>query len=220
VMSWRGVKGGIEAAKMGHDVVMTPTTFAYLDYCQGDPSVDPPIYANLRVSKSYSYEPIPEDVNPKFILGGQGNIWTEQIPTLRYAEYMTYPRGWALSEVFWSQKEKKEWLNFIPRMENQFKRSDIADLNYSRAVYDASVRIFSKAGKLNVELGVEIPELETYYSIDGTMPDHYSPKYKGPFEMPEGPITLRVITYRNDSPIGHLITLRPDEIKKRTVTVQ
>ena len=155
-MSWRGIKGGIEAAKMGHDVVMTPTTFAYLDYCQGDPTVDPPIYANLRVNKCYSYELIPEGVDPKHILGGQGNLWTENIPTLRYAEYMTYPRGWALSEVFWSQKEKKDWKNFVPRLENQFKRSDVADVNYSRSIYDAIVTPSIKGGKMMLELGTEI----------------------------------------------------------------
>ncbi len=72
VMSWRGIKGGIEAAKMGHDVVMSPTTFAYLDYTQGDPTVDPPIYDSLRLRKSYAFEPAPEGVDPKHILGDKG----------------------------------------------------------------------------------------------------------------------------------------------------
>ena len=216
LMSWRGIKGGIEAAKMGHDVVMTPTTFAYLDYCQGDPTVDPPIYANLRVSKCYSYELIPEGVDAKHILGGQGNLWTENIPTLRYAEYMTYPRGWALSEVFWSQKEKKDWKNFVPRLENQFKRSDVADVNYSRAIYDAIVTPYFKGDKMMLELGTEIADLDIYYTFDCTMPDSHSLKYTHPVELPDGPLTLRVITYRNGSPIGHLITLKPEELKKRT----
>ena len=215
VMSWRGIKNGIEAAKMGHDVVMTPTTFAYLDYCQGDPTVDPPIYANLRISKCYNYEPVPEGVDAKYILGGQGNLWTEQIPTLRYAEYMTYPRGWALSEVFWSQRDKKDWTNFLPRLENQFKRWDVADLNYSRAIYDAIVKPYVKNGKIVLDLGVEISELEIFYTIDGTMPDNHSSHFTKAVELPEGPITLRVITYRNGEPIGHLITLKPDDLKKR-----
>jgi len=215
IMSWRGVKNGMDAAKLGHDVVMTPTSFTYLDYCQGDPSIDPPIYANLRISRSYSFEPVPEGVDAGYILGGQGNLWTEGVPTLRYAEYMTYPRGWALAEVFWSPKEKKEWTNFVPRMENQFKRSDMADLNYSKAVYDAIVRIGLRNGKMVVEMGAEIPDLDIYYSWNDTMPDSHSLKFTKPFELPEGPVTLRVITYRNGSPIGHLITLRPDDLKKR-----
>lgn len=216
IMSWRGMKYGIEAAKLGHDVVMTPTTYSYLDYCQGDPTVDPPIYDRLRVSKSYSFEPEPEGVNSKYILGGQGNLWTEGIPTLRYAEYMTYPRGWALSEVFWSPKSKKDWTGFIPRLENQFKRSDVADQNYSKAVYDAIVKISMRNGKMVMDLGAEIPDLEIFYSFDDTMPDSHSYKYIQPVELPDGPITLRVITYRNGTPIGHLITLRPDDLKKRS----
>jgi hexosaminidase len=217
IMSWRGVKNGMDAANLGHDVVMTPTSFTYLDYCQGDPTVDPPIYANLRVSKCYSFEPVPEGVDARFILGGQGNLWTEGVPTLRYAEYMTYPRGWALAEVFWSSKEKKDWTDFVPRLENQFKRYDVADLNYSKAVYDAIIRVGMRNGKMVVEMGTEIPDLDIYYSWNDTMPDSHSLKYTKPFELPEGPVTLRVITYRNGLPIGHLITLRPDDLKKRSL---
>ncbi|GAB4498535.1 MAG: hypothetical protein OHK0019_34040 [Saprospiraceae bacterium] len=215
VMSWRGVKGGIEAAQMGHDVVMTPTTFAYLDYTQGDPTVDPPIYAHLRCKKSYSFEPVPEGVDPKYILGGQGNLWTEQVPTLRYAEYMTWPRGWALAEVYWSPKEKKNWENFASRMEAHFERADIADINYSRAVYDAIVKTRLKDGKLWLEMEGEMPGLDIFYTIDDTMPDDHSSKYSGPVELPEGPITLRVQTYRGGKPIGHLITLSRKQLEQR-----
>src|SRR5213079_801114 len=71
VMSWRGIKGGIEAAKQGHEVVMSPTTFVYLDYMQGDEIIEPPVYATLRLKTSYSFEPVPDGVDPKFIKGGQ-----------------------------------------------------------------------------------------------------------------------------------------------------
>jgi hexosaminidase len=216
VMSWRGIQGGIKAAKMGHDVVMTPTTFAYLDYTQGDPTVDPPIYANLRTRKSYSYEPVPEGVDPKYILGGQGNLWTEQVVTLRYAMYMTYPRAWALAEDFWSQKEVKNWENFSVRMENQFKRNDLKEINYSRAVYDAIVETaVSKSGKITVTMESELPGLDIFYSVDGSMPDSFSLRYSKPFDLPDGPVTLRVVSYRNGKPIGHLITLNPDQLKRR-----
>lgn len=215
VMSWRGIKGGIEAAKEGHNVVMTPTTFAYLDYNQGEVTIDPPIYATLRTSKSYSYEPVPEGVDAKYILGGQGNLWTEQIPTLRYAEYMTYPRAWALSEVFWSPKEAKNWPNFVKRMETHFDRADVAQINYSKAIYDAIVNTSMNNGKLRLELASEAPGLDIYYTIDDTMPDAFSTRYNQPIDLPEGPITLRVITYRNGKPIGHLITLTRDALQKR-----
>lgn len=215
VMSWRGVKGGIEAAHLGHDVVMTPTTFAYLDYVQGDPTIDPPIYAGLRVSKSYSFEPVPAGVDPKRILGGQGNLWTEQIPTLRYAEYMTYPRAWALSEVYWSPKETKNWEAFVPRMEAHFGRADVAGVNYSKAVYDAVVNTTMRDGQLTLELASEVPGIDLFYSLDDTMPDRYSTRYTQPVPLPDGPITLRVVGYRNGQPIGHLITLKRAELERR-----
>lgn len=215
VMSWRGIKGGIEAAKLGHDVVMTPTTFVYIDYNQGENTVDPPIYAGLRVSKSYSFEPVPDGVEAKYILGGQANLWTEQIPNLRYAEYMSYPRVWALADVYWSPKASKNWDNFSKRMEAHFERASLAQVNFSRAVYDAIVKTSLKDGKLSIELGTEIADLDIYYSIDDTMPDNFSTKYTKTIEAPEGPITLRVITYRKGQPIGHLITLKRAELEKR-----
>ncbi|HMP32007.1 MAG TPA: family 20 glycosylhydrolase, partial [Saprospiraceae bacterium] len=108
VMSWRGMKGGIEAAKMGHKVVMSPTTFAYIDYTQGDKSVETNIYADLSLEKSYEFEPMPEGVDPSLILGGQANLWTEAIPNMDYAMYMTYPRALATAESVWSPAKHKD----------------------------------------------------------------------------------------------------------------
>lgn len=215
VMSWRGIKGGIEAAQMGHDVVMSPTTFAYLDYNQGERTVDPPIYASLRLKKCYSFEPVPDGVAAKYILGGQGNLWTEQVPTLRYAFYMTYPRAWALSEVYWSPKESKNWDNFIQRVEKQFDRSGVAETNYSKAIYDPIISMSRRNGKLLLTMESEAPNINIYYSIDDAMPDKYTTRYAEPVELPEGPITLRVITYRDGKPIGHLITLKREELERR-----
>lgn len=215
VMSWRGVKGGIEAAGMGHDVVMSPTTFAYLDYQQGEATIEPYVHASLRLKKCYSFEPVPEGVDAKYILGGQGNVWTEHIPTLRQAQYMTWPRGWALSEVYWSPKGSRNWDDFIRRVEDHFVRSEIAVINCSHAVYDAIVRTSLKNEKLIIEMDTEVPGLDIYYTIDGTMPDEYSGKYSGPFELPDGPVSLRVITYRNGRPIGHLIILKQEDLRRR-----
>ena len=215
VMSWRGIKGGIEAAKMGHDVVMTPTTFAYLDYQQGDQIVEPSMYASLRLSKCYSFDPVPEGVDAKYILGRQGNLWTEQIVTLHHAEYMTWPRGWALAEDFWSPNALKNWTYFVQRVENQFARADIEGVNYSPAIYDAIVNIKGKDGKMILEMDSEVPGLDIYFTFDGSMPGSYSPKYSNPVEIPDGPVTLRVATFRSGKQIGHLITLKPEDLKKR-----
>jgi len=215
VMSWRGIKGGIEAAQMGHDVVMSPTTFAYLDYTQGERTVDPPIYASLRLKKCYSFEPVPDGVDAKYILGGQGNLWTEQVPTLRYAYYMTYPRAWALSEVYWSPKESKNWDSFIQRVEKQFDRSDVAETNYSKAIYDPIITMSRRNGKLLLTMESEAPNIDIYYTINDAMPDKFTSLYTQPAELPEGPITLRVVSYRDGKPIGHLITLKRDELERR-----
>ncbi len=215
VMSWRGIKGGIKAAGMGHNVVMTPTTYAYLDYCQGDPTVDHPIYDNLRLEKCYGYNPVPEGVDAKYILGGQGNLWTEHLPTLRSAEYMTYPRAWALAEDFWTPDNEKNWNDFIRRTEAEFSRFDIAGINYSKAIYDPIVKSTEENGKLMLLMASEAPDLDLYYSVDGTMPDNHSTQYTGPAELPDEPFTIRVIAYRNGQPISHLITLDREELKKR-----
>lgn len=215
VMNWRGVKIGTEAAHLGYQVVTTPSAFTYIDYNQGDATIDPPIYSGLRAKKSYSFEPVPDGIDAKYILGGQANLWTEQVPNLRYAEYMTYPRAWALSEVYWSPKEVKNWDNFSGRMEAHFERADIAEINYSRAIYDPIIKTSTKDGKLILEMEAEVAGLDIYYSIDDTMPDSFSTKYTKAVELPEGAITLRAITYRNGKPLGHLITLKRADLERR-----
>ena len=214
VMSWRGIKGGIEAAKLGHYVVMTPTTYAYLDYQQGEMAIEPPMYASLRLKKCYSFNPVPEGVDPKYVLGGQGNLWTEQVPIFRHAEYMTWPRALALSEDFWSPDLAKLWDSFILRVENQMKRFDFARVRYSTSIYDPVITTEMLNGKMILHMESEAPA-DIYYTFDGSMPDNLSPKYSAPVEIPAGPVTLRVITYQGNKPAGHLITLRPEDLKRR-----
>lgn len=107
VMSWRGMKGGIEAAKMGHQVVMAPMDYTYVDLMQGDPYVEPPEFALLRLNQSYKFEPIPPGVDPKLILGGQACLWTEHTTNMRAAQYLLWPRSFAVAESVWSPKEKR-----------------------------------------------------------------------------------------------------------------
>ncbi|GAI85810.1 unnamed protein product, partial [marine sediment metagenome] len=134
VMSWRGTKGGIEAAKQHHDVIMTPTGFCYFDYYQGEQKENEPLAIGgfLPLDKVYSYEPVPEELTveeAKHILGAQGNVWTEYIKTPEYIEYMVYPRACALAEVVWTPKEKKDFDDFSNRMEKHFKRLDALNVN-------------------------------------------------------------------------------------------
>lgn len=215
VMSWRGMKGGIEAAKMGHQVVMSPTTFAYLDYTQGDKSVENPIYADLSLRKAYSFEPVPEGVDPKFILGGQGNLWTEVIPNIQFANYMTYPRAFAISESVWSPKESKNFENFISRTEQHFTRFDASKTNISKAIYDPIVTVTKDGEKLMVTLQSEISNAEIFYTIDNTYPVNYGTKYTNTFEVPEGELSLRTQLYRNGQPVGRLLQIPREQLLQR-----
>ena len=215
IMSWRGTKGGIEASKVGHEVVMSPNSFAYLDYTQGDPSVEVPVYAKLSLKKSYEFEPAPEGVDPKYILGGQGNLWTEKIPTIEHAFYMTYPRALAIIESVWSPSEKKEWNNFSTRLETHFNRFETAGKPISKAVYDPIVIVKKQDGKMMCTLSNDLSNVDIYYTIDGTFPAQYSTKYTQPFEIPKGDITFRAVSYRNGKPIGRTLTISKEMLEKR-----
>ncbi len=135
VMSWRGEKGGIEAAKMGHDVIMTPWDSNYFDHYQANPETEPLAIGGFTTLKDvYFYEPIPEELTKKeakYVLGAQGNVWTEYMHSGDKVEYMAYPRAVALSEVLWTPVENKNWLEFWARMQTHFERLDIMEVNYA-----------------------------------------------------------------------------------------
>ncbi len=215
VMSWRGMKGGIEAAKMGHEVVMTPTDFVYLDYMQGDRAIEPPVYASLRLKKTYQFEPVPEGVNASLIKGGQGNLWTEQVYNIRHAQYMTWPRAFAIAEALWSPKEKRNWTDFAARVENHFERLDMAQVKYAPSIYDPSFELSKKDSTITVKMSTEIEGLDIHYSFDNSFPDNYYPEYKEPIIVPKDAVTMKVITYRDGKPIGRMIVMPRTEMNRR-----
>lgn len=221
VMSWRGMKGGIEAAKMGHEVVMSPTDFAYIDYMQGDAIIEPPVYASLRLKKAYQFEPLPEGVDASLIKGGQANLWTEQVYNMRHAQYMTWPRAFAIAEALWSPKEKRNpvairWNDFITRVESHFKRLDAAQVNYAPSIYDAIFEVSKKdTATLIVTLSTEVEGLSLYYSFDNSFPDNFYPVYKEPLIVPKDASFMKVITYRDNKPIGRMMVMPVTELKKR-----
>ncbi|MHA4810193.1 beta-N-acetylhexosaminidase [Flavitalea flava] len=218
VMSWRGMKGGIEAAKLGHEVVMSPTTFVYIDYMQGDPIIEPPVYATLRLKTAYSFEPVPEGVDPKLIKGGQANLWTEQVYNTRHMQYMVWPRSLAVAECLWSPKEKKDWNNFAKRTEINFGRMDLAKVKYARSMFDPIVTVkkdFSANDSLSVELSTEIEGLDIHYSFDNSNPDNFYPKYTSGLSVPKDAVMLKVITCRDGKPIGRQMDLPVKELIRR-----
>lgn len=216
VMSWRGMKGGIEAAKMGHEVVMTPTDFVYLDYMQADRITEPPVYATLRLKKVYQFEPVPEGIDASLIKGGQGNLWTEQVYNIRQAEYMTWPRAFAIAEILWSPKENRNWDDFVIRVEHQFERLDEAQVKYAPSIYDPSFIVNKKDSTgIIVKMTTEIDGLDIYYSFDNSFPDQFYPKYTEPLQVPKDASLLKAITYRNGKPIGRMMVMPVEELKKR-----
>jgi hexosaminidase len=216
VMSWRGVKGGIEAAKMKHEVVMSPTTYAYLDYMQSDVIMEPRIYASLRLNKTYEFEPVPDGVEAKYIKGAQANLWTEQVYNMRHEQYMVWPRAFAIAETVWSPKEKKNWNHFFAKVEKHFERFDVAEKKYAPSVYDPIFNVSKTAdGQLKIELGKEVAALDIYYSFDNSFPDRFYPKYTSPLIPPKDAVMLKVITYEGKKPVGRMIAMPIAELKSR-----
>lgn len=217
VMSWRGMNGGIEAAKAGHHVIMTPIESCYLDLYQGEKTAEPNTYRMVRLSDCYAFEPVPEGVDPSLVLGGQGNLWTEAVPVFRHAEYMTWPRGWALSEVLWSPKDSRGWDDFMRRTEQHFRLADIADINYAHnSVYNAVVTVTKDAdGQPQISLGSELSDVEIFYTWDNTVPDRHSARYDKPFGIPASANKLKIQSYRAGAKVGTMLNITVEDLMKR-----
>ena len=134
VMSWRGEKGGIAAAKAGHDVVMAPEKPTYFDHLQSDLPTEPPGHGGHNsLEDVYGYEPVPTELTAdeaKHVLGSQGQLWTEYMPDHKHVEYMAWPRLAALAEVLWSPPETRDLASFKSRLETHLRRLAILDVNY------------------------------------------------------------------------------------------
>ena len=215
LMSWRGISYGIEASKSGHPVVMSPSNFVYIDLMQGDVSTEPRVYNSLRLNQTYKFNPIPEGSDGRYILGGQGNLWTEQIYNMRQAEYMTWPRGLAIAESLWSPEGKKDYNNFIRKTENHFIRFDFAETKYSRAMYDPIIRVKKEGENYLVELTPEIEGLDIYTSFDNSEPDRFYPKYSSPQIIPKDAGQMKITTYKGTKRVGRMITLQVEDLKRR-----
>ncbi len=187
VMSWRGEEGGIAAAKMGHDVIMTPGTHCYFDHYQGDPSLEPlAIGGYTPLSKVYNYEPVPEELTAeesRFVLGAQANHWTEYMPVPEQVEYMAFPRLAALSEVLWSPRSARNWEQFTSRLPLQLKRYEQRGLNVAKSAYQVAIipEIPQSGKSLKVQLVTEMPNTIIRFTTDGTDPKANSTQYEKPF---------------------------------------
>ncbi|MBM3435071.1 MAG: beta-N-acetylhexosaminidase, partial [Bacteroidetes bacterium] len=187
VMSWRGFKGGLEAAQQNHNVVMCPTSYCYFDYYQANPEFEPEAIGGfLSLKKVYSFEPVPEGLSDdlvKYILGAQGNIWTEFIKTPEHAEYMAIPRMTALAEVVWSEKGQRNWDDFRERLNTQFRRFDAMKVIYSGGSWKAEIIPVLENGVYKISLNSEQPGVPIHFTIDGNDPGTASPLYSEPFSI-------------------------------------
>lgn len=212
VMS-RGIDSGINAAKQKHFVVMTPDSHCYFDHYQGNPRIEPlALGGYTTVEKVYSYEPIPSELNSdeqKYILGAQANVWTEYMASPKQVEYMIFPRMFALSEVLWSSKEKRNYAIFRDKLSWHFKILEKIGANYSKSLYEIKTSVkpnFNGSGVI-FEMDALSKEMKIYYTVDGSFPTTKSEKYTKPLYIAEN-ITLKAVCFKGEEKIGDVLEQR------------
>lgn len=207
VMSWRGISGGIAAAQQDHDVVMSPSTYMYFDYYQGRVGEPLAIGGYLPLDSVYSFDPVPTQLDPskqKYILGVQANVWTEYIPTESHLEYMVYPRACALSEVAWSPREKKNYVDFMARMGGHYDLMDLWKVHYRQPDIDGVPN-----DTLKIDPGYKAtlicprPEWEIRYTTDGSEPTMGSKLYSKPVTI-KGAYTLKARPFKSGEAVGRM----------------
>ncbi|MBT7425090.1 MAG: family 20 glycosylhydrolase [Flavobacterium sp.] len=203
VMSWRGTSGAIEAAKEGHDVILTPGSHCYFDHYQSEDENEPlAIGGFLPLEKVYHFNPIPKELTEeesKYVLGAQGNVWTEYMKTEKQVEYMAFPRAVALSEVVWSSPENKNYSDFINRLEQYQKRLDQLDVNYANHMYSVKGELKNTEGNVTYQLNATSSSYPIYYATDESAP---SKLYVNPIPVDSSIIIKAVILDSNAIALG------------------
>ncbi|MDP5082563.1 MAG: glycoside hydrolase family 20 protein [Winogradskyella sp.] len=205
VMSWRGFDGAIKAAQQGHNVILTPSSHCYFDHYQSEHKDEPlAIGGFLPLEKVYSFNPIPEELTKdeaNYVLGAQGNVWTEYIPNSKKVEYMIFPRLLALSEVVWSNPEKRNYNEFILRVENFHKRLKALDLNYANHLYEIEGRLVMDNTLLTYELETSIEGKTIRYTLDASEPKLNSNVYENPIPINES-VILMASVFNKEEKLG------------------
>ena len=209
VMSWLGEEGGIKAAQQHHEVVMSPHQKYYLDYWQADPFSEPLAMSGPTTLRTmYEYEPVPEVLTPeeaKYIIGVEGCVWTEYMPTPERVEYMAWPRMCAIAETGWTRKAK-DWDGFTRRLEKHFSRLDGMEVGYCDAFYSPMI-VFHKDTPHNmvVTMTVDAPGAKIHYTLDGSQPTKDSPVYDKPFSINKSQV-VTALAIRDGRQIGNIKT--------------
>ena len=191
VMSWRGEEGGIEAARQKHKVIMTPHTYLYFDYYQSYDTRNEPlaIGGRLPLERVYNYNPMPKVLSAeeqKYIIGIQANLWTEYIPTFKYAEYMLMPRIAALSEVQWSSADKRNYECFLSRLPRMVELYDLKQYNYATHAFFITSKLVQDDNEGVVKVALKtIDNCPIHYTLDGSEPTEASPLYEDTLKIAE-----------------------------------
>jgi hexosaminidase len=195
VMSWNGETGGAEAAKSGHDAVMTPGNYCYFDHSQSANEDSITFGGYTPLEKVYSYEPVPAGLSPEaatHIIGAQANVWTEYITNQRKLEYTIFPRMAALAEVLWTPKEKRDWKSFEQRIPGIFESYKTRGINFSNAYYDLSPSVIPlPANKIGWKLETKNKDARIIYRKTGSKE---SMTYTGPVGINESTSLEAAIT--------------------------
>jgi hexosaminidase len=208
IMAWRGVDEGIKAARRGHDVVMTPVSYAYFDYCQSVSSDEPYCPGQLPISQVYAFDPVPEALTPaqaRHVVGGQANLWTEHIRTAEHAEYMLWPRALAMSEVLWTPQAARQWRAFEQRLAPQFAALGRLDVNFRiPEVQGIHGDVLSLQPQARVALAAPLADAAIVYTLDGSTPGAGSATYRTPLALAlgEAPVTLAARLRLADGRLG------------------
>lgn len=206
VMSWRGVEGGITAANAGHDAIMTPNPYAYLDHYQEEPEIAPVTIGGYNtLKKTYSYNPVPADADSlvkEHIIGLQANCWAEYMPTEDHRDYQIFPRLIAIAETGWTPMGEKNFASFCNRMVEDFRRLEVMGVKPCRNFFDVNINTrATKNGVLNVELETFYPGAQIYYTTDGSEPSVNANLYHSPFVL-EGTYDLKAAAFVDGKQIG------------------
>ncbi|TDO68952.1 hexosaminidase [Flavobacterium chryseum] len=211
VMSWRGTKGGTDAAAQGHDVIMTPESHCYFNFYQGPQNEEPIAFDGYTpLSKVYEFDPVVETMTPeqaKHVLGGQANLWAEHLPNTKESEYMIFPRLAALAEVLWSPKEKRNWNDFTTRLPSLLQRYDYLGINYAKSAYLVTASSSANMGQkqINVMLKNEFPNPDIRYVLGDKSLAGNAIKYTTPIEFKESTI-LKASLFQNEKLVGKIFT--------------
>ena len=209
VMSWRGFNGAIEAAKQHHNVILTPGSHCYFDHYQSEADDEPlAIGGFLPLEKVYKLNPIPDELTEeqsKYVLGAQGNVWTEYMPTSQQVEYMVFPRILALSEVVWSNPNQKNYADFVTRVEHFHKRLEVLDINYANHLYEIEGKLIPIKDALTYQLHTAGKGKTIRYTLDGTEPIKESKIYDAPIPIDKS-VTINAAVFDLKEKFGNLFS--------------